>query len=57
MKRKTMKDPIMFTLRVEEELHNRLIKEAEDKGVSVSAVVRWAVVSYLKNEDVQSRVS
>lgn len=48
MKRKTMKDPVTFTLRIEEEIYNKLLKEAEDKGVSVSAVMRWAVVSYLE---------
>jgi predicted HicB family RNase H-like nuclease len=47
MKRKTMKDPVTFTLRIEEEIYNKLLKEAEDKGVSVSAVMRWAVVAYL----------
>lgn len=48
MRRKAMKDPVMFTLRLEEELHDKIVKEAEEKGVSVSAVVRWAVVSYLE---------
>lgn len=48
MRRKTMKDPVTCTLRLEEELHNKLLKEAEAKGVSVSAVMRWAVMSYFE---------
>ena len=53
MKRKTMKDPVTFTLRIEEEIYNKLLKEAEDKGVSVSAVMRWAVVAYFKEGEEQ----
>ena len=49
MRRKTMKDPVTFTLRLEEELHNKLLKEAEAKAVSVSAVMRWAVMSYFED--------
>lgn len=54
MKRKTMKDPITFTLRLEEELHNKLVEVADAKGVSVSAVMRWAVMSYFEKEKVDA---
>ena len=49
MKRKQMKDPVHITVRVEEELHSQLIKVAEEREVSVGAVMRMAMKKLLKD--------